>query len=55
MTLWVQNDAGLFLKYSAAEPVFFRNSQESIQSFFEILSCWAGLFPEFSGIDPIFF
>jgi len=43
------------LKYSGAEPAIFRNSQETIRTFFEILSNYAGLFPEFSEIDPFFF
>jgi hypothetical protein len=43
------------LKFPATEPAFFRNSQESIRSFFKIPSNGTGFFPEFSGIDPIFF
>jgi predicted mannosyl-3-phosphoglycerate phosphatase (HAD superfamily) len=50
-----RNRSALFLKSSATEPAFFRNSQESIRSFFEILSNRAGLFPEFPGIDPLIF
>jgi len=36
-------------------PAFFRNSQESIQPLLKILSNYASFFPEFSGIDPVFF
>jgi len=32
-----RSGADVFLKFSEPEPTFFRNSQESIRSFFEIL------------------
>jgi hypothetical protein len=50
----LRNRSALFSKSSATEPAFFRNSQELIRSFFEILSNLIDHFLELPACDRKF-
>jgi len=47
--------ADVFCESSARDPLFFRNSQQQIRSFFTICTNRIGLFFELPARDPIIF